>query len=384
MCKIDKPIHILYLIDFMNFFSGTEKHLYDLVRFINKEKFKPFIITLEGTELFQENVEKLGIPMQILGLKKIYGFKAVVALLRLRKFIKKENIQIIQTFHTNADLFGTVLGQLTGVPIIVSSRRDMGFTRNFRNHLSYKFINFFIDGVICVSEAVKNFTLKKEGIPKNKLTVIYNGVDTSLFNKDINIVSVKSSLNLSISAPTIGMLANFNPIKGHLFFLEAIKLTRRQIPDIQCVLVGRGDRENLLRQKCQDLRIDDCVHFLGHRSDIPELLAIMDILVVSSLTEGFSNTILEALNMKRPVVATAVGGNPEVITHGRTGILVPSKNVQELASGIVSLINNKDLARRFGENGQKLVREKFLIEMMIKKTEDFYLSLLKRKKLING
>lgn len=375
-------IPILYLIDFLNFFSGTEKNLYDLVRMIDKKKFKPYIITFEGTETFRKQVEALGVPIQILGLKKIYGIKAFKVFFKLRRFIKNENIQIIQTFHTNPDLYGTVLAKLSGIPIIVSSRRDMGFTRNSRNILSYRILNRFVDGFICVSEAVKNLTLREGGASLNKIKVIYNGIDINQFDKDIDTDSIKKDLNLLYSVPTIGVLGNFNLIKGHIYFFKAVSLVRKKIPNLQCILVGKGLLEHKLKRQAHELKIDDCVHFLGHRSDIPEVLSVMDILVVPSLSEGFSNTILEALYMRRPVLATKVGGNPEVIIQGETGILIPPKNSFEMAKKIITLLNDKNLSTKLGENGRKLVSKKFIINKMVAETESFYINLLKRKGLI--
>lgn len=379
-------ISILYFIDFLNVFSGTEKHLYDLLRNIDRSKFKPFVVTFEGTEEFKKKIEELKIPVKILKLKKIYGIKPLITLLGLIKFVRKHKIRIVQTFHTNPDIYGTILAILCGVPVIVSSRRDMGFNRNKRNLICYKLLNSSVDKIICVSEAVKKFVMQEEGVHEDKIKVIYNGLKSEDFYSNKNILFEKKKNKIQEAAPVVGILANFNPIKGHMYFFESLKLIRKVLPNIQCILIGGGLPvfEDELRLKVKELKIENCVHFLGYRRDISDVIPLMDVLVVPSLSEGFSNAIIEALYMSKPVIATNVGGNPEAIIHESTGVLVPPKDPAKMASAVINLFRNRKFAEELGNNGKKLVESKFLIQKMISETEELYSDLLSRKGITCG
>lgn len=378
------PIPILFFIDFLYKFSGTEKHLYDLLSNLNRKKFKPFVITFQGSDDFKELIEKMGIQIQILDISKIYGFKPFYLFFKLRSFIKKEKIKIIQTFHTNPDIYGTVLAKFSGIPIVISSRRDMGFNRNKRNVLCYKVLDRFVDSIICVSEAVKKLVINEEGVDPGKMVVVYNGIDPEAFNAQADAAIEKKKLNLSSNHPVIGVLANFNPIKGHIYFIEAAAIIKNQFKEAQFVLIGGMTGNNVeeqLKKRVSELGLEQCVHFLGYRRDIAEVLSVIDILVAPSLSEGFSNTIVEALYMRKAVVATNVGGNPEIIKEGQTGLLVKPADPEAIASAVLRLLNDKESALRMGESGRECVKKYFTIDKMMEKTMDIYKTLADKKRI---
>ena len=374
-------VPILYFIDLLYFHSGTEKHLFELLQHIDRERFKPYVITCEGAEDFKQEIEDMGIPVQILDINKVYGKKEFHIMKELKKFIKKESIKIIQTFHINPDIYGTVLAKFSGIPIVISSRRDMGFNRNKNNIICYKFLNNFVDKIICVSEAVKQLVIKEEGVKESKIKVIYNGIRQDYLDKKVDAIAEKQKFGFNGHTPIVGMLANFNPIKGHFYFLEAAALIKNEIPEVQFVLAGRGPFEPKIREKTAGLGLNDCVHFIGHRRDIPETISIMDILVVPSLSEGFSNTVIEALYMRKPIVATNVGGNPEAVINNKTGILVPPESSTNIAQSVFRLLENEALRRELGNNGRRLVEERFLFNKMISETINLYEELLRKKRV---
>lgn len=378
---MSKPVPLLYLIDCLEFIAGTEKHLYNLLRELNKTRFKPFVIAFHGSDELKDNIEKMGIAVRILNMDKIYSLKSLRLLFYLKRVIKKEKIKIMQTFHTNPDIYGTVLAKLSSIPVVISSRRDMGFNRNWRHILCYKFMNNFVDKVICVSEAVKKLIMREEGIPERKIRIIYNGIDPDEFSNSINVDDEKKKLGLAGSVPIIGMLANFGHIKGHRYLLEAAALLKSKNYLLNFILIGKGSLENDSKKQSNELGVAGMVHFLGHRADIQKMLMVMDILVVPSLSEGFSNTIVEALYMKKPVIATAVGGNPEIIYHNRTGILIPPKSPEHIARAIINLLNNRNFAKKLGESGRKSVEDNFIFKNKVKETEQLYETLLAEKRV---
>ena len=376
-----KKTTILYIMDTFTNLAGAEKNLYEVVTLLDKKKYKPIVYILSSGKVIHI-LEQKDISTRDLGIKRIYGFKALREGIKLIKFIKKEKVKIVVTYHEGSDFWGGMIAKLAGVPVIISSRRDMGYKLKKRHIFFYKLINNFIfDKIITVSEAVKNILIEKQNILPKKINTIYNGVEINKFSKKQDILGIKKELGFKSIAPVVGIIAGLRPIKGHKYFLEAASIVLKEIPEVQFLIVGyifkNVGKDNPL-EVAKKLRITDNVVFTGERSDIPELLSVMDISVLSSLSEGFSNTILESMAAGKPVVATNVGGNPEVVSDNETGILVPPANSQMLAKAMLYLLKNKELAQKMGEAGRKRIEEFFSLKRMTENTEKLYDVLLSR------
>ncbi|OGS19370.1 MAG: hypothetical protein A2219_06130 [Elusimicrobia bacterium RIFOXYA2_FULL_50_26] len=370
---------ILFLIDFLHIFSGTERHLFELVTNIDRKRFKPFVVTFQGSPAFRKKLEQNDIPVKILNMRKIYGRRQLAMFFKLNEFIQREGIKILQTFHTNPDIYGTMLARFARIPVVISSRRDMGLGRNRRNVWCYKLLNRYVDRIICVSEKVKQFVIADEGVSGDKITVVYNGIETKKLDLPVDVARARKKLSIPDGVPVMGMLANFNPVKGHRYFLDAAVIIKKTMPDVHLVMAGEGPVLEQTRQKAVQLGLERCTRFIGYTEAIAEALSVMDVVVSPSCSEGFSNTILEALYMSKPVVATDVGGNAEVIRNGQTGILIPPKNADAIARWVSAMFTDKDKARMLGNNGSRLVREKFLIPTMMENTMNIYDDLLRMK-----
>lgn len=376
---IRRPVPILYLIDLLNAFSGTEKHLYDLVTHIDRSRFSPFVVTFQGTEDCTRAIMRKGTPVRILNIGKVYGRRPLALLGELRQFVRKERITLLQTFHTNPDIYGTVLSRLSGIPAVVSSRRDMGFDWNSRILASYRFLNRYVDRIICVSERIQRLVIENERVPAEKTVVIRNGVEPAYLDRAVDPARERMKAGIPPDVPVAGVLANFNPVKGHFYFLDACRLIRLALPSAHFVLSGAGPLQEELEARVRHLGLGECVHFLGHRRDVPEVLSLMDVLVAPSLSEGFSNTLIEALYLGKAVVATDVGGNPEVVLHGENGLLVPAKDPLAIAKAVLRFLRDPAFAARLGANGRTTVADRFLIGGMLEKTMAVYDDLLQRK-----
>ena len=373
------PAPILFLIDFLHIFSGTERHLFELVTNIDRKRFKPFVVTFQGSPAFKKKLEQNDIPVKILNMRKIYGRRQLAMFFKLNEFIQREGIKILQTFHTNPDIYGTMLARFARIPVVISSRRDMGLGRNRRNVWCYKLLNRYVDRIICVSEKVKQFVIADEGVSGDKITVVYNGIETKKLDLPVDVARARKKLSIPDGVPVMGMLANFNPVKGHRYCLDAAVIIKKTMPDVHLVMAGEGPVLEQTRQKAVQLGLERCTRFIGYTEAIAEALSVMDVVVSPSCSEGFSNTILEALYMSKPVVATDVGGNAEVIRNGQTGILIPPKNADAIARWVSAMFADKDKARMLGNNGSRLVREKFLIPTMMENTMNIYDDLLRMK-----
>jgi L-malate glycosyltransferase len=226
-------IPVLYLIDYMYIYSGTEKHLVDLLRNINRERYEPYVVTFRGSEELKKSIESMGIPVRILGMSRIYGLKQFALFFELRKFIRTKRIKVMQTFHTNPDIYGALLAKLSGVPVLISSRRDLGFNRNKRHVLLYRLLNRYVDMIICVSRAVREFVMREEGVLAGKTRVIYNGIKPEELDRAVNVREERKKHGFDETQPVIGMLSNFNNVKGHKYFIEAAALIKQAVPEAQ-------------------------------------------------------------------------------------------------------------------------------------------------------
>ena len=376
-----KRISILYLIDQLRNMGGAEGNLVNILSHLDPQRFRYSLYTfqLESPlkELLQEKnliCNQIPYPTSISGMKKF---------LAVARKIRSQEIDILHSYFESSDIWGTLLAKLTGIPVIISSKRDLGFLKSKKVLLAYRLINPFVTKVISVSEAVKRQVAIQEQISENKIVTIYNGVELGKFCNSDHRSDLREKLGLNPYSAVVGLLANIKPIKGIEFFIQAAARMVKQFPETQFIIIG-GCLPTIecqsyfqkLRQLVNDLRLEKNLFFLGERSDIPELLSLVDISVLSSLSEGFSNTVIESMAAGKPLVVTDVGGNSEAVIHQQTGFVVPPKNVDKLTEAITILLTDRNLADKMGRAGQKRAQQLFSLETMISKVEELYHSTL--------
>ena len=215
------------------------------------------------------------------------------------------------------------------------------------------------------SEAI-NDSLSIAGIDQSKINLIYNGVDLDRF-QNINAQKIRNELNLDNETILLGMVANLTPVKNHQIVINCIKRFHENSIKIHLLLAGDGPLRNELEQYVKSNALDNYVHFIGRRKDIPDILSGIDIFILASETEGLSNALLEAMAAARPVVATNVGGNPEVVLNGQTGYLVRENDLYERHQAINKLVQSKSLRVKYGQAGFDRVKKNFSVDAMVNK-----------------
>jgi len=375
-------ISVAFLIDFMLFKMGTENHVLDLLTGLDKKEFRPILLVFRCSHEMRAKAEAMGVPVLELGIDKVYGIKEFHVLFQLKKYLKKENVKIMHTFHINPDIYGAFLAKISGIPILISSRRDMGYLMKQSHKIAYRVFDPWVDAVICVSEAVKKAFCRAPMNTKSKFHVIYNGIERTRFDKAIDRNEQRRRLGFGHGEPLIGVLSNFGMVKGHTYLLDAVPKIRKVHPEAHFILAGDGNCKEKMIQRSKAMALDGSVHFVGHREDVAELLSAFDVIVLPSLSEGFSNTLVEALYMKKAVVATDVGGNPEIIRNGTTGILIKPADADAIAAAVIDLLKDNNKARDMGTQGRALVEEKFMLDNVVRRTEDLYVQLLKSKEVV--
>lgn len=374
-------IKILYLIDKL-IPAGTQNNLLEILKGLDREKFNPILVIFSSGGEMIKDFQAAGICVIEMPVGKAYGFSGIKVLGRLIQLMKKERVDIVQTHFLQADLLGGIAAKIAGVKKVITTRRDEGFWRSSKQLFLNRLLNGLNQRVLVNSQAVKTAALTQEKIAPAKIDVLYNGVDTEFYKPDETVRCKKrKELGLAKKDVAIGLVANMrHAIKGHRDLLEAFSIILKSHSNAKLLLVGEGNLRPSLEEFAEQLKIKHAVMFLGTRRDIPQLLNAMDITCLPSITEGFSNTVLECMAVGKPLVATRVGGNPEVVTED-TGILVPPQEAKQLAQALIKLIENPKQREEMGRLARARIIADFAIKKMRQNYESFYKNLCRVKVL---
>lgn len=376
-----KKISILYIIDRIAGIYGTEKHLLELISALDRRIFSPVIVTFHHQ--VAPEFRKLGIPIFAFDIKNIFYPPNIIYFLRIGYIIKKHKIDIIETYHTSSDILGPIIGKLCRVKSVISNRRDMGFLRTKKHGYIYPIINKLVDRIKVVCKAAVIHHSITERTALDKYQVFYNGVHVDRFppiSSDCK-ESLRSSLKINLNETVIGIVGNVKPIKGQIHLIETAIDLVETYPNIKFLVVGGGlkNRDNRyldeIKSGLYQAGLLDKFIFTGHRKDVPDLIQIMDIALMLSETEGCSNVLLEYMASGKPVIATGVGGNTELILDNYNGFVVPTQNGKTFAEKIKFLLEDKNLREQMGKNGFKLAKNKFEFSLSFQKEVELYLKL---------
>jgi len=375
MTSVDKRKGILLLTDIFGGMGGSERNINQLLAGIDKDRFELHVACLTSVKL-AENIKKPGVSIIELNEVGIYTAGGLKNLAFLRRLVQEKKISLIVTYHESSDFYGLALGRLCRIPVI-SSRRDMSFKTRRRHGLAYRILGRYFDSVIAVSDAVKKEVVKRHWFPEKRIVTIYNAINVEEYGKTNGGNALKDKMEIDPKHPIVGVVANMRRIKGHHYFVHAASIIHKHHPDVEFVVVGYDARKPgfsiaELKQYGETMGIVKNLHFIGGRRDTADFISLFDVAVLASLSEGFSNVILEYMASSKPVVATEVGGNPEIVVPGETGLLVPPADGDALADAILSLLENKEVALRLGKAGRKRVEEKFSQDVMLRNYENLF------------
>ena len=268
---------------------------------------------------------------------------------------------------------------LAGVPVIISHNHSVYDYYNTYYHFVEWFLSLITDRIICISDIVNRFANETQRINTKKLITIHNGIDSEHAVSEKRTSGLRKELGIPADHSVICTIAHMEEHKGIKYLLESASLLLQSRNDVSFLIVGEGALKEELRKTCVVLKIEKNVIFAGERSDIPEILSLTDIFVLPSLREGLSLAILEAMACGKPVIATNVGGVPEVVKDGISGILVSPKDPEALHSAMNELLGDREKRKKMGHNGKRVCNESFDSETMIGKIEDLYDYLLCKK-----
>ena len=374
------PIRIVYVVVGLEV-GGTERQVTDLVLALDRTRFEPRVCCLGTGGPLELLLRKHDVPVEVVGLQRprsfVHGLGSTPGLARglarLWRILTRERPAIVHGFLYWSYTLGACVARAARAPVILASRRNLGHPR--ARQPVYRALtrlgNLATDLVIANSEAVRHQVLHSEGIAPERVIIIRNGVDVRRFRCTPD-PSLRTSLGLDAGAPLVGVTANLLDYKGHGYFLDAWRSLLGTHPRAQAILIGDGPLREEITGRIRALGLGGSVRLLGSRPDVPAILALVDMVAHPSLEEGFPNAVLEAMAAGKPVVATSVGGTPEAVVDGETGLLVPARDSGALAEGMARLLARPAEARALGEAGRRRVAERFGLEAMVQRHEALY------------
>jgi glycosyltransferase involved in cell wall biosynthesis len=349
--------------------GGAQEHLYGLLSRIDRERYDASVVALSAGSGTRK-IARLGIPVLVIEEKN--DDRAVEM---LAAHLAATSPDIVHNHMYRAEIVGTraalVAGERLGRrPYIVTTVHSSRI-RSTEDRATVRALTPSMDRLIAVSQSIVH-KIADERLGLAPVSLIYNGVDLDRYEHQEPCCTLREEYGMAPDAQIVGVVARLEPEKGHPTLLEAWPAVLRSCPDAYLLVIGEGSRREALEHQAEDLRIGHRVVFTGRRDDIPAVTAALDVAVLPSYREAQGLTILEAMALTRPVVASNVGGIPEMIQDGVTGLLVPPHDAAALAAAIVRLLNDHPLADMLARVGHDMVHDRFCIQLMVRSIEDIY------------
>ncbi len=340
--------------------------------------YRVHVASLSTGGVLRPLIERLQVPIIDLPLTSFYDANMVRQTRRFLSYLKEHQVEIVHSHDFYSNIFGMTGASLARVRGRVASKRETTGTRTTAQRAVERNAFKLAHAVVANATAVKD-QLIGEGVSKDKIAVIYNGIDLTRFNQNGARDDALARLNLESirGRPLITMVANFEyRVKDHPMLLRTAQRVTREVPEAIFVIAGEGELRAETEQLAAELGVKDWCMFTGRCASVPDLLVASDICVLSSQAEGFSNSILEYMAAGRAVVATNVGGASEAIVEGETGHLVNSGDDVAMAARIIDLLRNPERREAMGRSGRRVVEERFSCESRLLNTSALYQRML--------
>jgi glycosyltransferase involved in cell wall biosynthesis len=347
--------------------SGGEGQTFSLVRGLIKRGHRITLVA-QPQSIIGKRVRTLGIPVVEIWMRNHLDINAIF---KLHRLMKHKHFDIIHLHTSRAHALGAIAARFLKTKVVVTRRMDFPVKKNFLNKLLYQ---RWTDEIIVISRKIEKILIDM-GIDPNKIVYIPSGVDLKRFTPEIRGEKIRNEFN--IDSFLIGTVAALVERKGLSYFIEAARDVSKKSPTTRFIIVGDGSLKEKLKRYSEKLGMEERIIFAGFREDIPELIASLDVFVLSSLQEGLGVSILEAEACGKPVVASNVGGIPDCCIDGITGFLIPPRDSKALTKVIITLLQDKEKRTKMGKAGRRLVEKKFSMESMIRENEKIYFEIMK-------
>jgi glycosyltransferase involved in cell wall biosynthesis len=338
--------------------GGLERLLVEFAKRHDRERFAPLFVALQDAGPPAAEIESLGWPVHALDMART-GRWGTLRL--LGELLSGERVQVVHTHNTYAHFYGALAARMARAPVLINTQHGRGCGGGWKSRLQFGLANRRANAVVGVSEDATQLCRREDRLSRGRMRTVWNGIDTSRFG-----------YSGPGNAPVAVAVGRLSPEKDFATLLRATALAVRDVPDLRVRIVGDGGERAMLERLSASLGLSDRVEFLGERSDVHALLRDVGFYVSSSRTEGISLTLLEAMAVGLPVLATRVGVNAEVVEEEVSGRLVPSENPAALAAGMVAMCRDRAEWSSMGQAGRTRVERDFDVNRMVRDYERLY------------
>ncbi len=365
---------ILYIIGQLGI-GGAEKQLILLAKNLNRDKYLPIICSLSTNTELKYLLAGTGIKLIVIPES---GSPDISRFFKILRMVRREAPDLIHSYLFVANTWARIVGSIYQIPVIISIRSvksDKPFYMKFIDRIlsslgSYMIVN---------SKEGADLVLKMKEFNKEKIQVIYNGYDEQQFDYSKTRKELLDELGIPAHHKVIGMVGRFSPVKNPIVVIKSFYQLSKKYNNLSLLFVGDGELFPSLCDLAVQLHIKDKVIFAGQRNDMGDIYKLIDVLVLASIREGFPNVMLEAMYHCIPVLATPVGGIPEIIDNGWNGVLVPVNDIGAMSNGIERILSNDEFTKRITDNASQTISE-LTIQDAVAETEAVYQKLLEASK----
>ena len=373
---MDKTRTIIWMIDSLGP-GGAEQLMPTILKNLQEAGFNIRVCALQirsGNPIASE-LQRLGLPVDLIPIRNL---RQPLNLFHILRYLRLHRPQLLHTQLEFADILGTLAAKILGIPSVSTVHTLDVFPEKKsawgRMKLRWFLLGRLCNRVIAVSEKTRRHYLQSGGLPPDKVITLYNGVDISRFkNMDAaQTANLRKELRLPLNSSIVMTVAVLREPKGIQFMIQALPRILEQCPDVHYLIVGDGVHRATLSDLADGLAIKKHVTFAGHRTDIPDLLACCDIFVLPTLKDALPTVLIEALAAEKPIIASDVGGVPEIIENGVNGLLVEPGDPSKLAEACLQLLKDNELSTKIVRAGSETLRKHFSIDLQIEQLSRVY------------
>lgn len=370
-----EPHRILQLASFSTM-GGTERMILFLVEAMDRARFESHVCCLIGNGDLIRRAEPICAGARHFQFHHPLDPRGIRALIR---YLRDHRISLVHTYGLRADIAGRIAAKWAGVPVVFSGIRSIDPWRKWHHTLADRLTARAVDLWVSNSEAGRQATIAREKFPPDRIKVVYSGLPHREVPRDRR-NDIRRSLGIEASAfPVVGILANIRDMKGHADVVRALPAILRECPGAVFLFAGRDDSQGAIAAQAAAAGVDHAIRFLGYRADTLPLLAAMDIFMLPSHWEGLPVSIIEAMHAALPVIATRVGGIPELITDGEDGLLIDAAQPAQLAAAVTRLTRDDTLRKSLAQAALARAQRDFSLQAMTSQMETLYAEWIGRK-----
>ncbi len=358
---------IIHLVTSLEIGGAQHNMLLGLPR-LDPDRYEHVLVSIMDRMQMEQQFRRLGIEVHTLGLCRKTDLAVV---LRLRSLLRNLQPDILHTYLIHGNVLGRIVGRLVGVPAIIGSELTIGQAGRL-GKLATKLTNPLTDAVEVNSETGGKAVVADLGVPPEKIEVVLPGLDLDAFGGAENRPAIRAEIGVQDDQHLVLYAGRLRPVKGVEYGMKAFAQASETNPNLHLALAGEGEQRSFLENLSTELGISEKVKFLGVRKDLADVLSAADSVLMPSLNEGFPRVAIEAMAASKPVIATRVGGTPEAIINGQTGILVEPKDISAMTAAITRLAGDTDLQKRLGGAARNRPERQYSAASYVGRLDEMY------------